>query len=649
MAASRSLVNINSPANALFLLLLWLQVSFTVVDAQVFVEEPSDVSVVVGKPVTLRCRVSEAYMRRVAAMNLDINAVWFRIQTDDADEVTHGEEGRYFMVGSPKEGVFDLFINNTKTEDTGSSYLCLFNKTTTRSAVLTVLPRSWSPTCASNPTQTLTLGETLQIACTSSGDRRTTLMWQINGALIDGAQRSVTDKVVSLTHSEEIVSKESLTLVCIASLVGKLNSEVCTLGPFEVTAPAPSAGVEAYIPYIIVGLLSVVVSLLFMTLLVVVFRHRQCRICQRELPEPQTVLDMSQIKPGGPPPFYVFDDDDTSDDGGNVSVGISPPPDVIPTYFSAETVSRMSTKKKGISVGATPSSGGDGGKSKGLQRSRATSQQERPTNSADVTSGAPLRRTLSNSTLQENIDDRSKDKTVTGKKKLTMSKFGGSSGGASSSKKQQRKAAAAVDRAKSSRSTAARAAKARQRGKQLEEEAAVSNRGRAAASSAAIASASAAAALATKSGKRNGASDTRRGVKSKSLKTPGVAARTSKPSMNNLGDNIINQDAIGASGTTHQPEKRSVYKKKPARPVSSDLNNVDNPSRLRTSPELVVDSPQPEGAVATENNITTPGTSASSSAPAAVSSNSSKKDADKVIYASLDFAKPIGMNIQPDV
>ena len=590
--------------------LLFAWVLFSLADAgDVFVEEPADASIIIGQPVSFKCRVRPELVQETSPP--DNNVIWYQIKSGSgvgAEEITHADEGRFFVVGLQANGVFDLYVNYTKASDQDTSYLCVFNKTASRHAYLNLLPENWKPTCLSFPNTAavhVMVGEEIEIICASSGDARTELMWQRNGAVIEG-MRTASGDAVSLTYKEEVSDDEGLMFTCSATLVGKQDSEICTIGPIQVLGKPNPIG--PYIPYIIVGLLSVVVSLLFLTLLVVIFRHRQCRMCHREPPEPQTVLDMSQLQAGGPPPFFPIHGDDDDDDASDDGIGRSPPPDLIPTV-PAINVSGNSKKPK-----SKPPKRAQTAKP---QRSRQQEQQPRnrpgPGVARSQTTRArpsqpqpahpPLRRTSSNTTLQENIDEREKDKTVTGKTKLTMTNYVRSSNNRAATSQKQPKGP------KQSRPSQSKAKESggRRRTKQPDKD--------------------------SQSQKQLNVGTTPSTSNDTGLSTNDISldidlaspGDPNAPNLNDLSDNTVVRDSTSPVLSGRQ----SVYRHNPGltpRPVSQELNNPEEVGQY---------------------NAGIAGASGSNSASAS-STAAPATTSDKIIYAELDFKKSVGLNILPD-
>ena len=597
------------------ILFVWVLLSPTAA-GDVFVEEPADASIIIGQPASFKCRVRPELVQQTSPP--DNNVVWYQIKSGSgvgAEAITHADEGRFFVVGLHANGVFDLYVNYTKSSDKDTSYLCVFNKTASRHAYLNLLPENWMPTCLSFPNTAsvhVMVGEEIEIICASSGDARTELMWQRNGAVIEG-MRTTSGDAVSLTYKEEVSNDESLMFTCSASLVGKQGSEICTIGPIQVLGKPDSIG--SYIPYIIVGLLSVVVSMLFLTLLVVVFRHRQCRMCHREPPEPQTVLDMSQLQAGGPPPFFPIHGDDDDDDASDDGIGRSPPPDLIPTTVPATTTVSGNSKKPKSN---TPKRA----QTAKPQRSRQQEQQPRnrpgPGVARSQTTRArpspqpqpahpPLRRTSSNTTLQENIDEREKDKTVTGKTKLTMTNFVRSSNNKAATSQKQPKGPrqSRPSQSKARESGGRRRAKQPDNGGQSQKQLNIG----------------------TKPSTSNDA-----GLSTNDISLDIDLTSPDDPNarnLNDLSDNTIVRDSASPS----LPGRQSLYRHNPGltpRPVSQELNNPEEVGHLQTKPSNT-------------------GASGSNSASASASRAGPAPRSDKIIYAELDFKKSVGLNILPDV
>ena len=624
-------------------LLLLLLLTYAANASEVFLEEPADISVIIGSPVFFQCRINEAVLLQLPSKV----ASWYRIKGSQAEEIHSGLEDRIFVDGSPSMGIFDLRLDYTSAADAGTMYICSFNETASRTASLNVLPESWKPTCLIYPTTEVRVGEIIEVICTSDGDSRTELLWQKNNIILEGTVKTVSGKAVSLSYSETQNEQNDVSSLytCIASLNDMVQSEVCTVGPIQVIGKPSKTG--AYIPYIIVGLLSVVVSMLFLTLLVVLFRHRRCRMCQREPPEPQTVLDMAALQ-NGPPLFYPIHQD--SDDGADDGIGRSPPPDVIPTVAPPVVNNKRKGKPKSKSVVDRS------GQSRRPKQHQQQQQQRREGNrvnrsqttrernsqarnnaknqrqtAAAIGPGAPLRRTSSNTTLQGNIDDRTKDKTVTGKKKLTMTNYVKSSGSKSSGSKQGKKAASVKHQPSSRNAKAKQKPRGQgnrqsayqvqlQRGEQKRDEDAKSLKQLNIDTTTAVVPSSSSSQQ-DRPGPSGAASFADTSIADTSIDTNDISVEISiedpatGSSLNDLGNsNLSSRDSdLRRSGG------QSLYQKNVgSRPVSQDLNNPDLQQ------------------VAAGSSASTSGVSEG-------------LNSDKVVYASLDFQKPVGLNILPDV
>ncbi|XP_072019368.1 uncharacterized protein [Amphiura filiformis] len=592
---------------------------------EIFREQPADVSVILGNRVQLNCRVNQDVLQQVSPKV----AIWYQIKNNQAEEIKSGQEDRFF-IGST-HGVFDLVMDYTTLSDSDTSYFCSFNLTASRTATLNLLPESWKPSCVSYPAVSMVRdGDEVQMICTSDGDGRTELLWQKNGVILTGAEKSVTGNAVSLTYSESITDSESPTFTCIAMISGMSQSELCTIGPIEIVGNSSKTG--AYIPYVIVGLLSVVVSMLFLTLIVVVFRHRRCRMCHREPPPPQTVLDMAALQ-NGAPLFYPIHHD--SDDGTDDGIGRSPPPDVIPTAPApVNTANKRIPKSKSVvdrsGNSRRPRQQEKRREGQGVTRSKTT--RERAPRQLEVP-GAPLRRTSSNTTLQGNIDDRTKDKTVTGKKKLTMTNFvkspssktTGKTTGKTSSQKQQPRNSKQQPRSNRQSNYQVQSNGAKKRGRQTDEDAKSLKQLN-------IDTSAASSSQQDTSG-QSGHADISIDANDISLDIVGTSSdEPASASLNDLDNNLSSRDSdVRRSGG------QSLYKKNvTSRPVSQDMNSWEELHQLQLPPSENPDL----------NAATSSGASQVMSVP---STTSGATKSDKVIYAELDFKKPVGLNILPDV
>ncbi len=133
--------------------------------------------------------------------------------------------------------------------------------------------------------------------------------------------------------------------ICEATLEGLIQHESCTI---SINNEPP----VDIIPYIVVGLMSLIALLLFFVVLLILFRHRQCRLCQQAMQEPHTVLDARSLQTGSwvPPPVVAIDVDGSESSEDRVSEkdtgtheqhtyfdrGATQPPDVVPVLEPVE-------------------------------------------------------------------------------------------------------------------------------------------------------------------------------------------------------------------------------------------------------------------------------------------------------------------------
>nr|XP_054753121.1 uncharacterized protein LOC129258908 [Lytechinus pictus] len=323
---------------ALFLL-SWCDVSLV---ASQFVLQPTDVAVVFPRAVTLDCVFDGDIVSRPV--------FWHRYTGDPPvkEELYNTRDNRFFIAGDRNDGHYNLFINATRLSDSGL-YGCSYGTASTRNATLTVLPTSWIPVCEKTPESERTLaGDSVELGCSSTGSSSTSLQWLRNGALIGPGSITRDDTMVSVSHFEIVPSDSSITFTCNASLPGLDQRYQCTLGPYPESDS--NSGTTALIPFIIVGILSVVVILLFVIVLFILFRHRRCRFCQEQPVEPQMVLDAEAIAAGRGFTTIIRDDDDDDGDGGEAVGGDSvdnptlsdSQPDLLSSIISPSTIAQKS-------------------------------------------------------------------------------------------------------------------------------------------------------------------------------------------------------------------------------------------------------------------------------------------------------------------
>lgn len=271
-----------------------------------FVIEPKDVAVVFPRAVTLDCVFDEDIGSRTV--------LWHRYIGDPPvqEELYNTRDNRFFIAGDRNDGHYNLFINATQLSDSGF-YGCSYGTASTRNATLTVLPTSWIPACEKRPNNEQSqAGDGVELSCSSTGSSMTSLQWLRNGAPIGSSSLTRDDTRVSTSHFEILPSDTSITFTCNASLPGLDQGFQCTLGPFPETDS--TSGTNALIPFIIVGILGVVVILLFAIVLFILFRHRRCRFCQPRPVEPQMVFDAEAIAAGRGFATIIRDDDDDDED-----------------------------------------------------------------------------------------------------------------------------------------------------------------------------------------------------------------------------------------------------------------------------------------------------------------------------------------------
>ncbi|XP_038078709.1 titin-like [Patiria miniata] len=226
-----------------------------------------------------------------------------------------------------------LIINNIVVEDAGM-YSCRYGNAS-KEGTLNVLPSSWKPRCDRSPsTGSITTGDQYVITCTSTGHINTSLRWFGSGSsntLDVKVERR--EKTVSISYNSTVQDSTSqLLFICEANL-GSLELS-CSIN-FE-------SGVnnQNVIPFVVVGLMSLIALLLFFVVLFFLLRRRQCRFCREPMLEPIQILDANSLQTGAwiPPPVVAIDME-VSEDGESVKDAphvyedmerVSLPPDVVP-------------------------------------------------------------------------------------------------------------------------------------------------------------------------------------------------------------------------------------------------------------------------------------------------------------------------------
>ena len=288
---------------------VWLlPLTFICTESQ-FIVEPSDKAVVTPEAVDLGCELG--------SLPLTESPRWYRFIGNPPvrEELWNGRNNRFFIKGNRNAGEYNLRINSSRISDSGL-YSCSYGDSSTPNASLTVLPTSWSPVCKKLPANEQTLvGDSIDLHCSSTGSSMTVLQWLRDGTTMIPSERSQNGTMVSITLYERVPNDQPVSFVCEASIPGLDSPGRCDLGPYPDSDSSIDAG--TLIPFIVVGVLSLVVILLFLVVLYILFRHRQCRYCQREMPEPQMVLDADAIAAGHGFPTVIVDDED--DDDGTVN------------------------------------------------------------------------------------------------------------------------------------------------------------------------------------------------------------------------------------------------------------------------------------------------------------------------------------------
>ncbi|PIK58424.1 putative kin of IRRE-like protein 1 [Apostichopus japonicus] len=296
-----------------------------------FIIHPRSAAVIEGREIELNCQVEPGKSP----------AVWYVYRntptsTSEAQQVSGGFQNRFFI--SQRQDVTNLYVNNTSPSDAGT-YFCLSGTEASQNASLRVLSHEWVPRCTSSPLGVTEVGEQLDIVCLSNGDPDTYLRWMRNNDVISGSSRKVNGSSVFL-YTTVTISDEAEVFICEASLPDLHDTEICVLRPTK--GLQTTSGVQ-YVAYVVVGVLSVVVVILFIVMVVVILRQRQCRYCQRQLPPPQTVLDMDQLQSGLGIVFNEGGGDDTNSIGSAFDLtSYSPPPDVVPTVYRRGTLGQKS-------------------------------------------------------------------------------------------------------------------------------------------------------------------------------------------------------------------------------------------------------------------------------------------------------------------
>ncbi|XP_072178795.1 uncharacterized protein [Diadema setosum] len=299
-----------------------------------FTISPADAAVVATGTVSLECEIGDVPLVETPR--------WYRYvgNPPTAQELWNGRENRYFIAGNRNAGTYNLFINSTKVTDSGL-YSCTYGAASTPNVTLTVLPPSWLPVCQRSPAdELLQAGDIVEISCASTGSSRTQLRWLRNDESVIAGRTTYNGTTVTVTHYEVLSGDTRVTFTCEASVPGISSPHRCSLGPYPENN---ESSVDAFIPFIVVGLLSVVVILLFFIVLFILFRHRQCRFCKRQTPDPQMVLDADAIAAGHGFPTVIVDDDDDDDQTGlNNSVISNNQPDVVSSVMTRVELSQKS-------------------------------------------------------------------------------------------------------------------------------------------------------------------------------------------------------------------------------------------------------------------------------------------------------------------
>ncbi|XP_071801204.1 uncharacterized protein [Asterias amurensis] len=318
------------------LLLPWFVVMILVCRTQqqgTIVIQPQDEKIIEGSTVVFTCEITTDGVEEIK---------WCRRDTETGgDSQVIKDGGRFNIAETTGKIAQNLTISESVLSDS-AYYFCTYGNQSTMGR-LDVLPSTWLPLCSQTlGTGKLSTGEFFELACTSTGHVNTSLVWLVGETPVDNYQVTVSKDQESMkvtsTYGSTIGTSEVIVYTCEATLEGL--RENCTVSIND-EAPLDVIPLDV-IPYIVVGLMSLIALLLFFVVLLILFRHRQCRICQQAMQEPHTVLDAASLQTGSwvPPPPVAYDVEGSESSEDRVSEkdtqihrlerGTNQPPDVVP-------------------------------------------------------------------------------------------------------------------------------------------------------------------------------------------------------------------------------------------------------------------------------------------------------------------------------
>ena len=308
-----------------------------------FVIQPQDMNIIEGSKAVFTCEITTNEVEEIK---------WYRWDTATGGGSSQVKDvGRFEISETTGTTAQSLIISESILSDS-AYYFCTYgNQSKSTLGRLEVLPKTWLPQCSRTPsTGKLPIGERFELACTSTGHVDTSLVWYVREtsgrSAVDNVQVIKDQELMNVTsiYGSMIGTSDALVYTCEASLDGLFQQESCTV---SINDEAPLD----IIPYIVVGLMSLIALLLFFVVLWILFRHRQCRICQQAMQEPHTVLDAASLQTGSwvPPPVVAIDVEgsegsESSEDRvsekdtqiHHLDRGTNQPPDVVPVLEPVE-------------------------------------------------------------------------------------------------------------------------------------------------------------------------------------------------------------------------------------------------------------------------------------------------------------------------